>query len=536
MRRRDLLRRCRGRRRGDGAGREVQDGRRRAAAGDDEDQGASQIASLCLAPQYVAEDLLRAEGFTDVQYVPHGPRACIRRSPPARPTSRATSPRPHHSARPGDADRRPGRDPRRLLRAVRHRARPHDPRPEREDRRRARLGYSPAHFSFQHGGLSSAWIPGEDITWVTHPSDESMRLLGRGQDRRVHRLPAGAAGASREEDRPRRRQQRRGPALVPVLLLHAGRQPGVRPEVPGGHEARAPRDPQGHRHLCARSRSGPRARLWSTGVSRASYDYALQTMKDLPYAQVARVRPRGHAALLRPAPARGRDDQVEPAEAHRPGHRLAVPQRAEEGAEGMITGATLLRGVGEQRRCSASRPGRPPGRAAARDDEGPSVHSFPAYVSRLNTWRRSSCEPKGSRTSSISTSRKAPSASTSAWDRQPSTSPSGTVCHSYKRSRRAGPSSSWPGSTSAVPSCSRRNESARFETSKGRPSRWRSEAPRSRSCQRCLRTSASITARTLPSWTILLSTRFDSSRTARSTLSWRLPRGDRSFERGKSAT
>ena len=24
---------------------------------------------ICLAPQYVAEDLLRAEGFTDVQYV-----------------------------------------------------------------------------------------------------------------------------------------------------------------------------------------------------------------------------------------------------------------------------------------------------------------------------------------------------------------------------------------------------------------------------------------------------------------------------------
>src|SRR5262249_23598058 len=32
--------------------------------------------SLCLAPQYVAEDLLRAEGFTDVQYVrPYGATA-----------------------------------------------------------------------------------------------------------------------------------------------------------------------------------------------------------------------------------------------------------------------------------------------------------------------------------------------------------------------------------------------------------------------------------------------------------------------------
>src|SRR4029453_5428593 len=48
--------------------------------------------SLCQAPQYVAEDLLRGEGFTDGQYVPPGPKGFTRRSAPARPTSRATSP------------------------------------------------------------------------------------------------------------------------------------------------------------------------------------------------------------------------------------------------------------------------------------------------------------------------------------------------------------------------------------------------------------------------------------------------------------
>ena len=31
------------------------------------------LASLCLAPQYAAEELLRAEGFTDVRYVAAGP-------------------------------------------------------------------------------------------------------------------------------------------------------------------------------------------------------------------------------------------------------------------------------------------------------------------------------------------------------------------------------------------------------------------------------------------------------------------------------
>ena len=33
----------------------------------------AKIAALCVAPQYVAEDLLREEGFTDVRYVPTGP-------------------------------------------------------------------------------------------------------------------------------------------------------------------------------------------------------------------------------------------------------------------------------------------------------------------------------------------------------------------------------------------------------------------------------------------------------------------------------
>ena len=36
------------------------------------------------------------------------------------------------------------------------------------------------------------------------------------------------------------------------------------------------------------------------------YDYALETLTEMPYAQLARVRPGGFAALLRAAPARGR--------------------------------------------------------------------------------------------------------------------------------------------------------------------------------------------------------------------------------------
>ena len=43
-------------------------------------------ASLCWAPQYVAEDLLRAEGFTEVEYVAFPGGAVSTCFPLARPT------------------------------------------------------------------------------------------------------------------------------------------------------------------------------------------------------------------------------------------------------------------------------------------------------------------------------------------------------------------------------------------------------------------------------------------------------------------
>src|SRR5271167_1739472 len=38
---------------------------------------AKKIPVLCNAPQYIADDLLRAEGFTDIQYVASGPGAAL---------------------------------------------------------------------------------------------------------------------------------------------------------------------------------------------------------------------------------------------------------------------------------------------------------------------------------------------------------------------------------------------------------------------------------------------------------------------------
>src|SRR2546430_6051201 len=64
-----------------------------------------------------------------------------------------------------------------------------------------------------------------------------------------------------------------------------------------------------------------------------------------PLRPLADVRCRGHRALLRPPPPRGRDDQGEPEEDHRAGDGLAICQRAPEGAEGMITRRALLSGL-----------------------------------------------------------------------------------------------------------------------------------------------------------------------------------------------
>ena len=46
----------------------------------------AKIPGVCIAPQFVAEDLLKSEGFTDVQYVESGPTS-IRPSPPTKSIS-----------------------------------------------------------------------------------------------------------------------------------------------------------------------------------------------------------------------------------------------------------------------------------------------------------------------------------------------------------------------------------------------------------------------------------------------------------------
>src|SRR3989441_811473 len=126
--------------------------------------------------------------------------------------------------------------------------------------------------------------------------------------------------------------------MVPVLLLCGHGSPGVRSCASGSHEASAARDPKGRRRL--RPRAGAGGPIPRRQGLRAALRLQLPGTAGCLVRQVAGVQPRRHDALPCPPAPRGRDDQVQSAEDHRPGHRLALSQRAEEGAEGLAPRGT----------------------------------------------------------------------------------------------------------------------------------------------------------------------------------------------------
>ena len=77
------------------------------------------------------------------------------------------------------------------------------------------------------------------------------------------------------------------------------------------------------------------ARRIVDGGFTENYDYRTADPERHPLRQMARIRCRGHGAVLRAAPARGRHDQVRPEEDNRQGHRLALPQGSQTRAEGV---------------------------------------------------------------------------------------------------------------------------------------------------------------------------------------------------------
>jgi NitT/TauT family transport system substrate-binding protein len=83
-----------------------------------------------------------------------------------------------------------------------------------------------------HVGLD----PRKDIDWIENPAAEAIRLFAEGKIDGFIGFPPRAPGTQGEEDWPRSREHDDGPAVVPILLLHAVRQQGVRPAPSDCHK------------------------------------------------------------------------------------------------------------------------------------------------------------------------------------------------------------------------------------------------------------------------------------------------------------
>src|SRR6185436_9359072 len=205
-------------------------------------------------------------------------------------------------------------------------------RSEGQDGGRAGSGRIAARLPRCHGRPRRA-RPDERHQLGHQPDDRPEGAFRRAEDRCFLGLSARAAGIARSKDRPCDRQQRDRPPVVAVLLLHAGRQPGIHPQESGGDQARAARHPQGDGPL--RQRAGAGGETHGRRRIYAAIRLCAAGSEGNPVHEMARLRSRGHHALLFAATGRGRDDQVEPAEDHLAGDRLALLARAQEGAEDM---------------------------------------------------------------------------------------------------------------------------------------------------------------------------------------------------------
>ena len=164
--------------------------------------------SICIAPEQIADDLLRAEGFTDVRYVQVShTRRCRRSGEVDFGSETAAWVVSHLDA--GQPITALGRDACRLLRAVRARARP---QPSATSRASGSASHSArlerASAACGHGGAGRARSAhrhqlGHAVQRRPHGAVRPRR------GRRLSRLSARAAGAARPQDRSRDPQHRR---------------------------------------------------------------------------------------------------------------------------------------------------------------------------------------------------------------------------------------------------------------------------------------------------------------------------------------
>jgi NitT/TauT family transport system substrate-binding protein len=237
--------------------------------------------SLCQAPHYVAEDLLRGEGFTELQYVPYGPKGF------------------YETLGSGEADI--GADFAPVVIIQLDRGTPivvlggihvgcfelfgtEQVRTIRDLKGKS-VGVrgldTPPHVFLSTMAAYVGLDPRRDITWVTHPSDEAMRLLGRGEIDAFMGFPPEP-------------QELRAKGIGHVVVNSAVDRPWSQyfccmsianrdfaRKYPVATK-RALRAILKATDICAFEPARAAKSLTAQGLTKR-YDYALQTMKDVPY-------------------------------------------------------------------------------------------------------------------------------------------------------------------------------------------------------------------------------------------------------------
>jgi NMT1/THI5 like protein len=301
-----------------------------------------QNAGICVAPQYVADELLRSEGFSEIQYVMRTPAAM------AEAIGRGQVDFSLHFAAllipaidAGEAIT--------LLAGVHvgcFELFANEQTRSIRDLKGKKVGIQGAGVH-QHAFIAAMAAhvgldPANDIDWVLSPTPPPMELFAEGkidaflgfppepQELRARKV-AGHVVVNSSTDRP----------WSQYFCCMAGGQPGLRSQISHRHQACDACDSQGNRFL--RERSGS----CRATNGRPRFHHALRLCaadaERSPLQQVASIRSHRYDSVLFATAARSRHGQIDAQQGHCRGDRLALPQRAQARAEGLMVEADQWR-------------------------------------------------------------------------------------------------------------------------------------------------------------------------------------------------
>ena len=292
------------------------------------------LPGMCVAPQLVADDLLKLEGFTDVRYVA------------------TDTPQRAAGLAGGEIDLSMGfvggwikqvdaGDPIVMLTGV-HVGCYELFAAERirtiGDLRGKTIGVTELGSSrhlFLVSVLSYVGLnPNKDVTFVTKPQAESVKLFAEGkldayqafseEVQELRKRKIGHVIMSSTEERPWSQY---------FCCMLAGNREFVRARPVA--TKRAVRAILKASSVCALEAGPRRALRRGARLHHGAVRVCPQHHQKPALHEVAGVRPRGYGPLLHAPSSRGGNSKVDPAEDPRSGHRLGLPERVEEGAEGI---------------------------------------------------------------------------------------------------------------------------------------------------------------------------------------------------------